>query len=518
MFDVHKKRVTNARIEELSVQEGDQRQQRLSLRVGPIFADFSRQHCDLQALDALLQHAVDLDLPAAIAGLLAGDKLNLTEQRSALHTLLRQPYESTGGGLAQQFSDIAKARAQSRHLINSIRELRSAENKPIRHVINVGIGGSDLGPRLLLDALPSIDPRIDVHFVSSVDAHAIEQLIATLNPSETLVVLVSKSFSTQETLLNGAALIAWLQAALGEARAKQHVFAVSANTRAAIEFGVNAEHVMPIWDWIGGRYSIWSAVGFSASLALGIPTFEQFLTGAHVMDKHFASAPLAHNLPVISALLGYWNRSVLGYSSLCVVPYDPRLRVLPNYLQQLEMESNGKSVRLDGSSVDVATTPVIWGGVGTDAQHAFFQALHQGTDVIPVDFIGVVNPDHARQQQHNALLANLLAQSAALAVGTAAEENPNFLAQHRHHPGNRPSSVYLLDSLSAEAIGGLLALYEHKVFVQSRLWGINAFDQWGVELGKHLARSLEPALAGTALDNSIDEVTRRLIQEIHRRR
>lgn len=514
MLESHQLRLAPQRINDLIAAGGEARSRQLRLRVGPLYADFSRTQIDLLALAALREQVHAQQVPEAIAAMLAGERINSTEDRAVLHALLRAPLELATSGLRGEANAIADARRQMSDWVERLHAVGFGDGSRLRHVINVGIGGSDLGPRLVLEALPAAADRPEVHFLSSVDGHALDRLIATLNPAETLVVLVSKSFSTRETLMHGAALRQWLEAQLGVERARGRLFAVTTRVPAAVQFGVPERQVLPIWDWVGGRYSVWSAVSFSVALRLGIDDFDAFLDGAHLMDTHFHEAPVTENLPILSALVGYWNRNVMGYSSLCVVPYDPRLRELPHYLQQLEMESNGKSVRLDGSPVRGDTVPVIWGGVGTDVQHAFFQALHQGTEVVPVDFIGIVKPDHPHDAHHHALLANLLAQSAALASGTEWLEGGD---QHRHHPGNRPSAVYLLDALTPQSLGALIALYEHKVFVQSRLWGVNAFDQWGVELGKKLANALESALVSGEMPLDGDAATLSLIAEIRAR-
>lgn len=510
----HRQRLLQARIVELIESGGAARSRSMRLRVGPLYADFSRSLLDVPALAALCAQARANSVSAAVAAMFAGERVNVTEDRAALHTLLRAPPGSIPAGLHAEGTAIAETRRKMSDWVRRLNDEGFADGSPLRHVINVGIGGSDLGPRLLLEALPAARDRPQVHFLSSVDGHALNRLITELNPAETLVVLVSKSFSTRETLLHGAVLRQWLESQLGAERASARLFAVSARVGVAVQFGIAENQVLPIWDWVGGRYSLWSAVSFAVALRLGMPDFDALLDGGHLMDEHFRSADVEQNLPMLAALIGYWHRSVLGYNSLCVVPYDPRLRELPHYLQQLEMESNGKSVRVDGSPVLGATVPVIWGGVGTDVQHAFFQALHQGTEVVPVDFIGIVRPDHPYHAHHHALLANLLAQSAALASGTPAQEGADA---HRHHPGNRPSSVYFLDALTPQSLGVLIALYEHKVFVQSRLWGINAFDQWGVELGKKMASSMESALVAGEMPVDGDATTLSLIAQMRAR-
>ena len=513
MRDIHRNRLLQSRIVDLIDDVQSHRNERLRLRVSSLYADFSRCRLDSEAILWLQQRSPQLS--AAIGDLFGGVAINRSEDRAVLHTLLRTPAgASLPDSLAEHAAAIAQARTDMAAWTQHLREEGFANGRALKHIINVGIGGSDLGPRLLLDVIAADSAAPQVHFLSSVDGHALELLMRSLDPAETLVVLVSKSFATRETLMHGQALLDWLNSSLGRTHAAEHVFAVTARAQLAIRFGVRARQILPLWDWVGGRYSVWSAVSFSAVLRVGIDAFDAFLAGAHEMDTHFQQSELAVNLPVLAGLVGDGHRNLLGYSSLCVMPYDPRLKHLPNYLQQLEMESNGKSTRFDGSEVEYSTAPVIWGGVGTDSQHAFFQALHQGTEVSPVDFIGVVQPDHAFAAHHQSLLANLLAQSEALAIGTPELRDVD---PHRFHPGNRPSAVYLLDALTPRTLGLLLALYEHKVFVQSQLWGINAFDQWGVELGKKMATKLEDALRTGSNPPDADPTTLSLLAEIRAR-
>ena len=495
----------------------EQRNRRLKLRVGPIHADLSRQFVDAQSLDRLFSLAHEVDLDAARQALAVGADVNVTEQRPALHHALRAEAGQTDGsivGAAQ--SAAAQVLEQMRSWIERLRTHGFGPSEPLRDVINVGIGGSDLGPRLLCEAIGGESP-VNLHFVSSVDAHRAASLIGRLDPRTTAVVLVSKSFGTEETLLNGQLFITWLNSALGEQGARLRLFAVTAKVDAARAFGVAPSQCLSIWDWVGGRYSLWSAVGFSFALAHGFDAFRRLLAGAREMDRHFFDTPFEQNLPVLRGVIEHWNRSALDFRSRCVVPYDVRVAQLPAYLQQLEMESNGKSVQKNGQPVATPTAPVVWGGVGTDAQHAFFQALHQGTQIVPVEFIGVIRPAHAHAELHRVLLANLLAQSAALAYGNDTTRSADPLASHKHHQGGRPSTVLLLDALTPESLGALLAMYEHSVFVEACLAGINPFDQWGVELGKRIAREFLPALTSDAAAASLDPVTQSLLREIRSR-
>lgn len=465
-------------------------------RVGPLYASFARQHYDRPALDALFEIAEAADLMLAVRRLFDGHLVNVTEGRAALHTALRS-----------DLSDIdhvreasSQARAARARMATMVEELLASG---VTDVVSVGIGGSDLGPRLVADALSDAvgGPRLRVHFVSNVDGNAVRRTLAKLDPAHSAAILISKTFGTQETLLNGTVVRDWLQ---NDSR----VYAVSANVQRAADFGIDEHRILPMWDWVGGRYSLWSAVGFPIALATGMEGFERLLAGAADMDAHVLATPLRDNVAVWHALTAIWNRNAMHAGSQAVLPYDERLRLLPNYLQQLVMESLGKSARLDGAALAGHTVPVWWGGAGTDTQHSFFQALHQGTQIVPADFIGVIRADHAHESNHAALLANLLAQTEAFANGQVSDD------PHRAYAGNRPSTLLLLDVLTPESLGALIALYEHSVYLQSVLWGINAFDQFGVELGKQVANKLLPALQGDV--EADDPVTRAILSEIHR--
>ena len=466
-----------------------------ALRVGPVYASFARQWVDAGARSELFSLARAAGVPAAIRRLFDGAQVNPSEQRPALHTALRS---GLGDG---------QAAGEARHLALEARDQmdrlhQAVADSGVTDVVNIGIGGSDLGPRLAVDALRDFhDGRLRVHFLSNVDGSAAQHLLRGLDPSRTAAVVVSKSFGTHETLLNGGILREWLGGS-------DRLYAVSGNLARTEAFGIPGERVLPMWDWVGGRYSLWSTVGFALQLAIGRDGFEQMLAGAAQMDAHALDAPLESNLAVWHALMATWNRNALGHATHAILPYDERLALLPAYLQQLVMESLGKSVRLDGSPVLAATVPVLWGGAGTNVQHSFFQALHQGTDAVPADFIGVVRPAHPQAESHRALLANLLAQSQALANGAPAVDAA------KAYPGGRPSSFFLLDALTPHSFGALLALYEHSVYVQSVLWNINAFDQWGVELGKQIAGELLPALSDASVETN-DPVTRALLAQIH---
>jgi glucose-6-phosphate isomerase len=467
-----------------------------ALRVGSLYASFARQHYDRPALDALFEIAEAADLVQAVRRLFDGHLVNATEGRAALHTALRSDLSD----IDHVREAASQARAARVRMAAMVEELLASG---VTDVVSVGIGGSDLGPRLVADALADAvgGPRLRVHFVSNVDGNAVRRTLARLDPAHTAAILISKTFGTQETLLNGTVVRDWLQ---NDSR----VYAVSANVQRAADFGIDEARILPMWDWVGGRYSLWSAVGFPIALAIGMQGFERLLAGAADMDAHVLTTPLRDNVAVWHALTAIWNRNAMHAGSQAVLPYDERLRLLPNYLQQLVMESLGKSARLDGAVLAGHTVPVWWGGAGTDTQHSFFQALHQGTQIVPADFIGVIRADHAHDSNHAALLANLLAQTEAFANGQASDD------PHRAYAGNRPSTLLLLDVLTPESLGALIALYEHSVYLQSVLWGINAFDQFGVELGKQVANKLLPALLGDV--EADDPVTRALLSEIQR--
>lgn len=465
-----------------------------ALRAGPLYASFARQGYDRPALDVLFKQIEAVDGPGRLRALFAGATVNSTEGRPALHTALR-------GDFAQESvarDAFAQARAARLRMHELIDTLAASD---VTDIVSVGIGGSDLGPRLAVDALSGTTPsRFRVHFLSNVDGAAAQRTLAGLDPARTAALLISKSFGTQETLLNGAILRQWL-------RDDSRLYAITTNAeRAASAFGITANRLLPMWDWVGGRYSLWSAVGLPIALAIGAERFEELLAGAAEMDAHVLNAAPRQNLAAWHALTAIWNVNARGLATQAVMPYDERLKLLPNYLQQLVMESLGKSVKLEGSPVDVQTVPVWWGGVGTDSQHSFFQALHQGTQIVPVDFIGVVRGDDPYHDNHAALLSNLLGQAEALANGQGNED------PHRAYAGNRPSTVLLLDSLTPRSLGALLAMYEHSVYLQAVVWGINPFDQFGVELGKQVANRLLPAVRGEAVAD--DVVTRELLAQL----
>jgi len=501
---------------------------RLSFAWDGWYVDVSKERISPDALALLVAHAEALNVPHWIAALFAGEKVNLSEARPALHTALRQqddaPVVVDGTDV---IPEIRATQARMRALAGDLRagRRRGASGGTIRAVVNLGIGGSDLGPRLVCDALPPAGgtPPVDVAFVSNVDPAALARALAPLDPATTLFVVTSKTFTTQETMANAAAARAWLAAA--ELPSQPHFVAVTANVAAARAFGVRDDAILPMWDWVGGRYSLWSAVGLSIAIRHGYDAFAALLRGAAAMDAHCRSAPLAQNLPVILALVGWWNARALNVPQRIVVPYAQPLARLPAFLQQLTLESNGKRVARDGAPIAGPTAPALWGDTGTDSQHAFFQWLHQGTHDVPVEFVVPVRAQGGDDARQTMLVGNALAQAQALLVGRGGDalRREMIAAGHtgaaldaaiaaRTCPGDRPSTTLLLPTLDAHHLGALLALYEHRTFVESVLLGINAFDQWGVELGKALATPIIAALEGGAQEGArLDASTRALV-------
>ena len=501
----------------------------LTLEAGGLYLDLSKQSWTREGFAAAVDLARQGGVEAARALLFSGGEVNTSEHRAVQHVALRAPDGSDLSALGEKVSaEVEAGRARMKALADAIRSGKAvgATGKRFATVLHIGIGGSDLGPRLVWEALKPLEPVIDLRFTANVDGSELAQALAGLDPETTLVVAVSKTFTTLETLANAEAARDWLRARLGDEGARAHFAAVSAAPDKAVAFGVDRERVFAFWDWVGGRFSIWSAVGLSCAIALGYEAFDGFLKGAAAMDRHFATAPLDKNAPVLLALSHIYNRNGLGRASRAVVPYAQRLHLLPAFLQQLEMESNGKQVQTDGQPVARATATNVFGDAGTNGQHAFFQLLHQGTDIIPLDLIGVERIEEGPAGMHQKLLANLIAQAEALMVGRTeadvraeleakgvAEAEIAALAPQRTFPGDRPTAMILLPDLSPEAFGALLALYEHKTFVEGVLWDINSFDQWGVELGKTLALRILAELEGAkpgAHDPSTAALVRRL--------
>jgi glucose-6-phosphate isomerase len=476
---------------------------RFTRTVGDLTVDLSKQRIAPRTLELLLALQLRANVRERLAAQMAGVPINVTEQRAVLHTALRAPRGSVievgGHDVVPEVHDVLDRMAAFVERVRS-GSWRGATGERIRAVVNIGIGGSDLGPAMAYHALRSwTDRDLTVRFVSNVDGSDLAEATIDLDPATTLVIVSSKTFTTLETMTNAHSARRWLVAALGEDAVPKHVVAVSTNLAKVAAFGIDPANAFGFWDWVGGRYSMDSAIGLSLMIAIGPDRFNEMLRGFRTVDEHAASAPPSENVPLLMGLAGIWERNFLGSPSLAVVPYCNELALFPAYLQQLDMESNGKRVGLDGHAVGVATGPVVWGTPGTNGQHAYFQLLHQGTTVVPVDLIGFARPVHDLGDHHDLLLANMFAQAAALAFGRTADEVaasgvPAALVAHRTFPGDRPSTVILGEALSPFALGELVALYEHKVFVQGAVWGINSFDQWGVELGKALAQDLIPEL------------------------
>jgi glucose-6-phosphate isomerase len=489
------------------------RAQAFTIEAGGIVLDYSKHRVDTDTMRLLAALAAQAQLSGWIERMFAGEAINSSEGRPALHVALRAR-EATFPADRDVMSEVRATRARLRGFVEEVRRgtLRGASGRAMTDVVNIGIGGSDLGPRMLTRALRKFHkPGLRLHFVSNIDPADLDAALAGLAPETTLFIVASKTFTTTETLENAGRAKAWLAAALGgSADLSRHFAAATANVTGAAALGVPHERVFPLWDWVGGRYSVWSAVGLPVALAVGMDAFEELLEGARAMDAHFRAAPIERNLPAVLALLEIWYANFFGAQTRAVIPYSEDLRELPAYLQQLEMESNGKRVDRDGNEVDYDTAPVVWGASGTPSQHSFHQLLHQGTRLVPVDFIIAHEPNPSAAQ--TALTANALAQAAALAFG-----NPVPGAPHKTLPGNRPSSVLLLAHLAPRELGELVAMYEHKVFVEGVIWNVNSFDQWGVEYGKVLARALTPQLLGGGDAADLDSSTRALLARLRKR-
>ncbi len=475
----------------LSLQElfskDETRIERYTFSVHGLTVDYSRNHLTEETAALLVKLAEERDVPEMRARLLRGDKINATEGRAALHTALRAQKDTPILVDGQDvIPEIRALHRQMEKFSNDVHEGRwlGATGQPIKDIVNIGIGGSDLGPRMVMGALSAYATGPRVHFVANADAADILGVLERLDPATTLFIVVSKTFTTQETLLNATTARQWLVAKLGEGAVARHFVAVSTNRQAVEAFGISAANMFTMWDWIGGRYSLWSSVGLSIALGLGWKHFKALLDGAAAMDEHFSTASLVNNLPVMLALTGIWYRNFWGTVCEAILPYSERLRDLPRYLQQLVMESNGKSVTLDGQPVDYPTSPAIIGECGTISQHSFHQWLHQGTDPTPAHFIGIRRDELSRPEHHRAMISNMKAQAEALKRGVKTHD------PHRANPGNRPSTLYWLEKLDPYNLGLLLALFEHKTFVQGVIWGINPFDQFGVELGKKMAKEV----------------------------
>jgi glucose-6-phosphate isomerase len=504
------------------------RGRRLTAEGAGLYLDYSKQRVDDETLRLLFELARACEMPARVEAMFRGEHVNVTEDRPALHIALRVPagerLEVDGVDVAAQVHIVLGRMAA---FSSKVRDgsWTGATGQRIRNIVNIGIGGSDLGPVMAYEALRHYSQRdLTVRFVSNVDPTDFLEATRALDPAETLFVICSKTFTTQETLTNARAAREWCTKALGDGAVARHFVAVSTNAEGVRAFGIDTDNMFGFWDWVGGRYSMDSAIGLSTMIAIGPDHFRELLAGFHAMDVHFRSTPLERNLPVLMALLAIWNNDFLEAATVAVLPYAQYLKRFPAYLQQLTMESNGKHVTLDGQRCDYDTGPIYWGEPGTNGQHSFYQLIHQGTRLVPCDFIGFCQPLNAMQSQHDLLMANLFAQGEALAFGKSlqqvqAEGTPAHVAQHRVFDGNRPSSTILADRLTPHALGALVALYEHSVFVQGVIWNIDSFDQWGVELGKQLARRTETEIASADVpDLQHDSSTNTLITRYRDRR
>ncbi|WP_293892096.1 glucose-6-phosphate isomerase [Flavobacterium sp.] len=482
------------------------RAEKFHIQWNDFLIDYSKNRINQETLKLLQDLAKEINLKSAINSYFSGENINKTEDRAVLHTALRAPQKATvlvdGQNVLPEIFEVKnKIKAFSNEVILGTR--KGFTGKAFTDVVNIGIGGSDLGPAMVVEALQFYKNHLNVHFVSNVDGDHVNEIIKKLNPETTLFVIVSKTFTTQETLTNSETIRTWFWKSAKQEDVAKHFVAVSTNIKKVTDFGINSENIFPMWDWVGGRFSLWSAVGLSISLAVGFDNFDDLLKGANEMDEHFKTADFEENIPVVLALLSIWYNNFFGAESEALIPYTQYLQKLAPYLQQGIMESNGKSVGRDGKPVNYQTGTIIWGEPGTNSQHAFFQLIHQGTKLIPTDFIGFVKPLYGNQNHHDKLMSNFFAQTEALLNGkTEAQvkaefekqnitgEKANFLLPFKVFKGNKPTNTFLIEKLTPKNLGSLIALYEHKIFVQGIIWNIFSYDQWGVELGKQLATTI----------------------------
>ena len=524
----HKHEIDNLHIRDL-FREDSGRFERFSVSWGELMLDYSKNRITPHTVELLLDLARQAGLENMRGEMFQGEPINFTEQRSVLHTALRRPpgytVEIDGLNISDEIADVLRQMKVCCEKVIS-GKWKGYTGKRMTDIVNIGIGGSDLGPCMVAEALrPFAHGKLQVHFVSNIDGtHSIETL-KKLDPETTLFIIASKTFTTQETLTNAITARGWfLTKALDDSHIAKHFIAVSTNRAKVVEFGIDEANMVRFWDWVGGRYSLWSSIGLSIALYLGFDQFQELLNGAHAMDQHFLNEPLESNIPVLLGLLGIWYNNFFEVSSHAVIPYDQYMHRFPAYLQQLDMESNGKRVNRQGSAVEYATGPVIWGEPGTNSQHAFFQLLHQGPNFIPADFIVPLKTQNPVGEHHDILLANCFAQTEALMKGKNEQEvkdelegagfepsELNTLLPHKVFPGNRPTNTILLSELNPYTLGSLIAMYEHKVFVQGIIWDVNSFDQWGVELGKQLAKTIFPEIQGSETVTSHDGSTNALI-------
>ena len=511
-------------------QSDPERAERYGLEVGGLFLDYSKNRITDETLKGLMQLAREAGLPERIKAMFKGEKINSTENRAVLHVALRNrtnsPIFVDGEDVMPKVNSVLERMGKFAHAVRS-GEWLGYTNQPITDIVNIGIGGSDLGPLMVCSALrPFGHPRMNMHFVSNVDGAQLKETLKKVHSETTLFVVESKTFTTQETLTNALTARDWfLQRARDEKAVAKHFVAVSTNQKAVADFGIDPSNMFEFWDWVGGRYSLWSAIGLPIMLYLGEENFTELLNGAHIMDQHFRNAPFEQNMPVLLAMIGIWYINYFGGGSHVIAPYDQYLHRLPAFIQQLDMESNGKQTQINGNPVNFETAPIIWGETGINGQHAFFQLLHQGTHISPIDLIASLESRGSLPGHHEILLANVFAQAEAFMRGKTAEEVREELAvqgmkgdalealvPHKVFAGNRPTNTLLMSFLDPRNLGSLIAAYEHKIFVQGVIWGINSFDQWGVELGKQLAKTIHGELTGKLKTAEHDSSTRRLIQ------
>lgn len=496
------------------------------------YVDFSKNNWTKETLNLLIELAAEVDLQEAITKYFSGEKINETEDRAVLHTALRANENDTilfegKNVISEIFSTKNKIKEFSNKIISG--EAKGYTGKPFTDVVNIGIGGSDLGPAMVVEALQFYKNNLNTHFISNIDGDHVQEILKKINPETTLFVIVSKTLTTQETLTNSETVKKWfLSRNFGTATEKdiaKHFVAVSSNLQNVTDFGIAPENIFPMWDWVGGRFSLWSAVGLTISLAVGYDNFSQLLKGANKMDTHFKTTPFEKNIPVVLALLSIWHNNFFGAETEALIPYTQYLQKLAPYLQQGIMESNGKSIDRNGFPVNYQTGTIVWGEPGTNSQHAFFQLIHQGTKLIPTDFIGFIHPLHGEKEHHNKLMSNFFAQTEALLKGKSKEEVlSEFMAQGKTEAevshlipfkvfqGNKPTNTILIEKLTPESLGALIAMYEHKIFVQGIIWNIYSYDQWGVELGKQLANSILTEIESGAITNH-DSSTTQLINK-----
>ena len=488
-----------------------------TLKAGDLHYDFSKNHINRKTRGLFVKLAEQAQVPAAIDAMFTGEPINATEGRSVLHTALRATKRDRVGTGVDGVADVEVVLDQIERFVADVHKgvIKGSTGKSFTDIVNIGIGGSDLGPVMASRALrPYYRDGMRFHSVSNVDGTQLADLKKALDPETTLIVVCSKTFTTLETMTNAKAARAWIVRTLGKYAVTNHFVAASTNHEAMDAFGIHPDYRFGFWDWVGGRYSVWSAVGLSLALVIGMDNFRKLLAGARKMDKHFRSAKPDQNMPILMAMIGLWYNNFFGAETQAILPYDNRLDRFPAYLQQLQMESSGKRVRMDGKPVTTATGMVIWGEAGNNAQHSFYQLLHQGTRLIPIDFLLPARTSGATQTQQDLAIANCLAQSEALMDGFQGRS----VEPYRVHPGNRPSSTILFESLTPEVLGQLIAAYEHKVFVEGVIWGIDSFDQWGVELGKKVASSLEAVVPGREKYSGNNASTTQLLKTVQKLR